>query len=174
MTGKLGLVQIYTGNGKGKTTAAIGLTIRAVGRGLNVLFVQFLKPDAGYGEQTILRNMEHVDLVTFGLPHWVSCNPSADDVQEARNGLEQVNRMMQSGNYDLVVLDELNNALRLNVLTSEEVIQVLDSRPEGVEVVMTGRGAPQKLMDYADLVTEMKLVKHPYDQGIDARVGIEY
>lgn len=174
MSDGLGLVQVYTGNGKGKTTAAIGLTVRAVGRGLKVLFVQFLKPEAGYGEQVVLDKLDGVERMCFGLPHWVSKKPSEEDKMEARAGLEKVSAMMQSGEYDMVVMDEINNALRLNVLTSEEVLDVLRSRPAGVEVVMTGRGATPEIIEYADLVTEMTLVKHPFDKGVDARKGIEY
>lgn len=170
----LGLVQIYTGNGKGKTTAAFGLAFRAAGRGLNVLIVQFVKPSDGFGEQTACGRFPNIELHSMGLDHFVSKNPRPEDVEAARAALNKSIDLMNTGKYDIAVLDEALNAVRLKLLTDRELIDALERRPEHVEVVLTGRGITPALEEYADLVTEMKLVKHPFDKGIGARVGIEY
>ncbi len=171
---ELGLVQIYTGNGKGKTTAALGLSLRASGRGLNVLFFQFLKPDAGYGEQLACSKLDNITVVSMGLDHFVGRNPKQEDIDMAHRALERSEELMASGEYDIAVLDEAMNAVRLGLITSSELIDSLKRRPKHVEVVLTGRGMTPELEEYADLITEMKLIKHPMDKGIDARMGIEY
>ena len=171
---QLGLVQIYTGNGKGKSTAAFGLAFRAAGRGLNVLILQFLKPAVGYGEQVSCERFPNITLLSMGLDHFVSKIPKQEDIDAARKALEKSCELMYSGKYDVVVLDEAMNAVRMNLLTDTELIDALKKRPANVEVVLTGRGITPALEEYADLVTEMRLVKHPYDKGIQARVGIEY
>ena len=171
---QLGLVQIYTGNGKGKSTAAFGLAFRAAGRGLNVLVLQFLKPAVGYGEQISCERCPNITLLSMGLDHFVSKKPKQEDIDAARAALDKSCELMNTGKYDVVILDEALNAVRLNLLTDAEIIEALKRRPAHVEVVMTGRGITPALEEYADLVTEMKLVKHPYDRGIQARVGIEY
>ena len=158
---ELGLVQIYTGNGKGKTTAAFGLAMRAAGRGLGVLIVQFLKPSDGYGEQVACN-------------HFVSKKPSDADIEAAHKALRRSEELICSGRYDVAVLDESINAVRLGLITSQELIESLERRPDHVEIVLTGRGMTPDLEEYADLVTEMRLVKHPFDKGIGARKGIEY
>lgn len=170
----LGLVQIYTGNGKGKSTAAFGLAFRAAGRGFSVLIIQFLKPLEGFGEQTSCCKFANISLMPLGLGHFVSGNPGPEDVEAAKKALAKTVELMSTGKYDVVVLDEAVNAVRLNLLTDTELIEALEKRPANIEVVMTGRGITPALEEYADLVTEMKLVKHPYDRGIPARVGIEY
>ncbi len=171
---ELGLVHIYTGNGKGKTTAAFGLAMRAAGRGLRVLIVQFLKPSDGYGEQVACGRLGDVTLVPMGLDHFVSSKPSESDIEAARTALRRSEEMIRSGKYDLAVLDESINAVRMGLITSEELIASLERRPENVEIVLTGRGMTPDLEEYADLVTEMRLIKHPFDKGIGARKGIEY
>ncbi|MBR2255520.1 MAG: cob(I)yrinic acid a,c-diamide adenosyltransferase [Candidatus Methanomethylophilaceae archaeon] len=171
---ELGLVQIYTGNGKGKTTAALGLSLRAMGRGLNVLFFQFMKPDAGYGEQLACSGLDGITVISRGADHFVSDPPSEGDVRLAKDALSECAGLMGSGKYDLVVMDEAMNAVRLGLVSSAELISVLESRPKHIEVVLTGRGMTPELEQYADLITEMRLVKHPMDVGIDARKGIEY
>ncbi len=171
---ELGLVQIYTGNGKGKTTAALGLSLRASGRGLNVLFLQFMKPDAGYGEQLACAKMDNITMVPMGLDHFVSKNPKQEDIEAAHEALSKAEGLISSGKYDIAVLDEAMNAVRLGLITSKELIDSLERRPKHVEIVLTGRGMTPELEEYADLITEMKLVKHPMDKGIDARKGIEY
>ena len=171
---KLGLVQIYTGNGKGKTTAAFGLAMRAAGRGLGVLIVQFLKPSDGYGEQVACNRMGNITLVPMGLDHFVSKKPSDADIEAAHKALRRSEELICSGRYDVAVLDESINAVRLGLITSQELIESLERRPDHVEIVLTGRGMTPDLEEYADLVTEMRLVKHPFDKGIGARKGIEY
>ena len=171
---ELGLVQIYTGNGKGKTTAAFGLAMRAAGRGLGVLIVQFLKPSDGYGEQVACNRMGNITLVPMGLDHFVSKKPSDADIEAAHKALRRSEELICSGRYDVAVLDESINAVRLGLITSQELIESLERRPDHVEIVLTGRGMTPNLEEYADLVTEMRLVKHPFDKGIGARKGIEY
>ena len=171
---ELGLVQIYTGNGKGKTTAAFGLAMRAAGRGLGVLIVQFLKPSDGYGEQVACNRLGNITLVSMGLDHFVSKKPSDADIEAAHKALRRSEELICSGRYDVAVLDESINAVRLRLITSQELIESLERRPDHVEIVLTGRGMTPDLEEYADLVTEMRLVKHPFDKGIGARKGIEY
>lgn len=171
---KLGLVQIYTGNGKGKTTAALGLSMRAAGCGLKVLFLQFLKPAGGYGEQDFCSKCDGIEMVPMGLDHFVGNRPSEADLKAAADALKRSEELIATGRYDLAVLDESVNAVRLGLLTSQQLIESLRRRPAHVEVVLTGRGMTPELEEYADLVTEMRLVKHPFDEGIDARRGIEY
>jgi len=170
----LGLVQIYTGNGKGKTTAALGLALRASGRGLNVLIIQFMKPDAGYGEHIACSKIDNITIIPMGLDHFVSNKPSQEDIDAAHETLAKSEELIGSGRYDVAILDEGMNAVRLGLITSKELIDSLDRRPKHVEIVLTGRGMTPELEEYADLITEMKLVKHPMDKGIDARKGIEY
>ena len=169
----LGLIHIYTGNGKGKTTAAFGLAFRAAGRGLSVLIVQFLKPAEGYGEQLACGKFPNVELLCLGLDHFVSKNPKQEDIDAARSALDKTLELMRTGKYDIVIMDEAINAVRMKLIPDTDLIDALKSRPAHIEVVMTGRGITPALEEYADYVTEMKLVKHPYDKGIQARVGIE-
>jgi cob(I)alamin adenosyltransferase len=171
---ELGLVQIYTGNGKGKTTAALGLSLRAAGRGLNVLFLQFLKPDAGYGEQMACAKLDSITMISMGLDHFVGSKPKDEDIRMAHEALKKSEELIGTGKYDIAVLDEAMNAVRLGLITSQELIDSLNKRPKNVEIVLTGRGLTPELEEYADLVTEMKLIKHPMDKGVDARKGIEY
>jgi len=170
----LGLVQIYTGNGKGKTTAAFGLAFRAAGRGMNVLIVQFLKPSDGYGEQLACERFPNITIESLGLDHFVSDMPRLEDVEAARKALARAEMLIESGDYDIAVLDEAVNAVRLGLLTDAEIIEMLENRPPRVEVILTGRGITPALEEYADLVTEMKMVKHPFDKGVGARAGIEF
>ena len=171
---ELGLVQIYTGNGKGKTTAALGLSLRASGRGLNVLFLQFMKPAAGYGEHIACEKIDNITVIPMGLDHFVSKKPKQEDIEAAHAALAKAEELISSGKYDLAVLDESMNAVRLGLITPQELIDSLEKRPKHVEIVLTGRGLPPELEEYADLITEMKLIKHPMDKGIDARKGIEF
>jgi len=170
-----GLVQVYTGDGKGKTTAALGLAMRAIGKGLKVFMVQFLKGRA-YGEVATSKMLpDSFTLVQSGLDTFVKKDePSAEDLALARQGLEQAREAMLSGDWDIVILDEVNVAVELGVLTVDEVLPLIDGRPQGVELVLTGRYAPPEFCQRADLITEMKKVKHCYDQGVGMREGIEF
>jgi cob(I)alamin adenosyltransferase len=171
---ELGLVHVYTGMGKGKTTASLGLAFRAAGRGLNVLMIQFLKPPENYGEHLAAGHFENLTIIPMGLDHMVGRVPKAEDIRIAKETLAEARDLIYSEKYDLVILDECNVAVSWGLINSKDVIDMLKERPANIEIVLTGRGAPKELIDYADLVTEMKMVKHPFDKGIKARKGIEY
>lgn len=167
-----GRIHIYTGNGKGKTTAALGLSLRCVCAGKRVFFGQFLK-DWAYSELKAGEFLPRFEIVQLGRGCFIDRDPDEEDVRAAREGLARFDAILQSGDYDLVVLDEVNVALSYNLFCTDDVISVLERRDPAVEVVLTGRYAPQELIDYADLVTEMREVKHYYHQGVEARTGIE-
>jgi cob(I)alamin adenosyltransferase len=169
-----GFVQVYTGDGKGKTTAALGLVVRALGQGLRAVVLQFMKPDLASGEITTLKRLG-VPTQRCGLDHWVlEGEVSEEDLAAAAAGLERARMLVQSGDYDLVVLDEIVTALYFGIVPLESVLALVAAKPGAVELVMTGRRAPQELIDAADLVTEMRPLKHYYDAGVPARPGIEY
>lgn len=172
---RLGLVHIYTGDGKGKTTAALGLALRAAGHGLRVLVVQFLKGGKGpFGELEALRHLENVTVVQFGPGGFVGRDfPFEDGKEMARAGFGFAQRALRSGEYDLVVLDEVSVAIRKGLLSETEVLDLLKQRAPRTEVVLTGRYAGRALKEAADLVTEMKCVKHPFEQGVRWRWGVE-
>jgi len=168
-----GYLQIYTGNGKGKTTAAIGLTIRALGAGWKIFFGQFLKKGE-YSELKVLKGFgSQVLIQQFGTGCFVRGKPSSQDYQAAQRGWEACSKALLSGEFQLCVFDELNLALHFKLLNLEEVLARLAARPAHVEVVVTGRYAPLELLEAADLVTEMREIKHYYRQGVKARLGIE-
>jgi cob(I)alamin adenosyltransferase len=167
-----GYIQMYTGNGKGKTTAALGISLRCVCAGKRVFFGQFLK-DWHYSELKAGELLPRFEIVQFGCGCFIDREPEEEDYRAARKGLARIDVILQSGDYDLVVLDEINVALHYGLLDAEEVIAVLKRRDPRVEVVLTGRYAPQELIDFADLVTEMREVKHYYHVGVEAREGIE-
>jgi cob(I)alamin adenosyltransferase len=169
-----GLIQVYTGDGKGKTTAALGLALRAAGRNMKVLIVQFMKK-WDYGELHSLKLIPNITLKTFGTKEFIyKGKVKKIDYEEAEKAFSFGIEGMKSGNYDIVIFDELNMALYYDLLDLEEVIQKLTEKPNDVEVVITGRRASKEIIEIADLVTEMKEVKHPYQKGIKARIGIEY
>ncbi|MDR0569977.1 MAG: cob(I)yrinic acid a,c-diamide adenosyltransferase [Clostridiales Family XIII bacterium] len=167
-----GYVQVYTGNGKGKTTAALGLTLRALCAGFRVFFGQFMKGQ-DYSELKAVERFENLELVQFGTPEFVRGEPSETDKEQARAGLERMERALESGEYDVVVFDEVNTAMHFKLLSVAEVLGALAKRPENVEAVLTGRHAPPEIIERADLVTEMREVKHYYNAGVPSRVGIE-
>jgi cob(I)alamin adenosyltransferase len=172
---ELGLVQIYTGDGKGKTTAALGLAMRAAGKGLKVLMVQFLK-GRDYGElETAKRFSDSFEIVQSGLDSFVKKGePSPEDLRLAHLGLELAREAIMGGRYDIVILDEINVAIELGVLKVEEVLPLIDQKPGGVELVLTGRYAPDEFCRRADTITEMKNVRHCFDKGVPMREGIEF
>ncbi len=172
---RLGLVHLYTGDGKGKTTAAFGLALRAAGHGLRVLVVQFLKGGkAPFGEIEALRALPNVEVAQFGPGGFVGRDfPFEDGKETAREGLEFVRRALRSGGYDLVVLDEVAVAVRKGLLSEAEILGLLKQKAKRTEVVLTGRYAGKALREAADLVTEMRAVKHPFEQGVSWRWGIE-
>ncbi|MEI6796046.1 MAG: cob(I)yrinic acid a,c-diamide adenosyltransferase [Methanomassiliicoccales archaeon] len=169
----LGLLQIYTGEGKGKTTASLGLALRAWGHGLHICVVQFMKKGDDYGEIKALRRLG-VDVFQFGSGRFVHQGKDNKEEKElALRGLDFAVAAIHSGEYDLVILDEINVATYFELLDPKEVLSKVDGH-EGVEVVFTGRRAPPEFLAAADLVTVMELVKHPYDKGVDARKGVEF
>jgi len=172
---KLGLVQVYTGNGKGKTTAALGISFRALGSGLNVAMVQFMKPEQDSGEYIMSKGIDNFTLMPCGLSHLV--NPrkiTEEDRAAARDALRIAKDMLYSGKYDLFIMDEVNVAMGWGLIDAADVIDMLVKRPENTEVILTGRYAPDEIIGFADLVTEMRMVKHPFDKGIGPRKGVEY
>lgn len=170
-----GLVQIFTGDGKGKTSAAIGMAVRALGHGLRVYIGFFMKGDYPYGERSTLSKLPNVTVECFGAKgHVDPANTKPEEKEQAKRGLAAARKAMLSGNYDLVVLDELNLAVAWNLVELGEVLRLISDKPGGVELILTGRGADSRLVKSADLVTEMLKIKHPYDNGIKAREGIEY
>jgi cob(I)alamin adenosyltransferase len=169
-----GYVQVYTGNGKGKTTAALGLILRAAGAGLGVFLCQFMKkrPSAEIG---ILRaRFSGVTVRRFGRRSFVRGRPSPEDIRAAKRGLAELRAAMRSGRYRVIVADEANVAVSIGLFPVDELLRLVDEKPEDVELVFTGRGADRRLIRRADLVTEMKAVKHYFDAGVAARHGIEF
>jgi len=169
-----GFIQVYTGNGKGKTGAAFGLALRAIGRGLRVCIIQFIKGGFDYGELHVAGKLPLLEMAAYGRGQFIRGKPTAEDVIEAKRAFDHAKRAIQNGMFDIVVLDELNMAMHLDLLSVKDVIKVLKEKPPNVEVVLTGRYASKEIIDVADLVTEMREIKHPYAQGIQARRGIEY
>jgi cob(I)alamin adenosyltransferase len=167
-----GYIQVYTGNGKGKTTAALGISLRSICAGNKVFFGQFMKGQ-DYSERKAVQLLPGFTMEQFGGPCFVNGSPTEKDVTDAKAGLDRMREVLSSGEYDLVVFDEINTACFFKLIAAEEVLAVLDLKPEKTEVVMTGRYAPEEIVDRADLVTEMKEIKHYYNAGVDARVGIE-
>ncbi len=170
-----GLVQVYTGNGKGKTTAALGLALRAAGHGMKTFIGQFLKGQPTGELDAVRRLAPLIRIEQFGRTGFIQVTDGPDDadVDMARAGLKRCREVMRSGEFVIVVMDEVNTAVHFKLLTEREVLDVLDEKPAAVEVVLTGRYAPQAFVDRADLVTEMREVKHYSDLGVKAREGIE-
>lgn len=169
------MVQVYTGLGKGKTTASLGLAARAVGHGLKVSIVQFMKGSIDYGELDSMKKLG-VDVLQFGRPDFV--NPKCldpIDIELANDAFRELIRITQSGNYDLVIADEINVAVHFGLIKEQDVLRVIASKSKKTELVLTGRYASDKIMEIADLVTEMKEIKHYYNTiGLGARKGIEF
>lgn len=175
MQTRRGLIHIYTGEGKGKTTAALGLAVRAAGQGLRVLIIQFMKQAVKSGEAKFLQGQKQIKLFAFG-QSWVSQREATKQQLQAslKPGYELALKEMQQNNYDLIILDELITACSLGLVTQSQVVELIKTKQPHLEVVLTGRGATPELIALADLVTEMKLIKHPHEKGIKARKGIEY
>ena len=168
-----GFVQVYTGDGKGKTTAAIGLAVRAVGAGLKVFIGQFVK-GMEYSElKSLERFSPEIKVKQYGRAKFVHNKPVEEDFAAARAGYEEIKEIIKSGQYDLVILDEASIAVYFKILSVEDLLALIDMKPESVELVFTGRKADPKLIEKADLVTEMREVKHYYSDGVLAREGIE-
>ena len=168
-----GYVQVYTGDGKGKTTAAMGLALRAAGAGLKVYIAQFVKSEK-YSEIIALERFS--DMITcrlYGSGCWLHGQPDDEDVQLARSGLEDVRRIVTAGQHDVVILDEANIATHFGLLSADDLLDLIDLKPDGVELIFTGRKADPRLIERADLCSEIREIKHYYHKGVSARKGIE-
>lgn len=167
-----GYVQVYTGNGKGKTTCALGLSLRAVCSGKKVFFGQFLK-GMDYSELKAPNILPNFTLKQYGTDRFIGKNPSKEDCEMAREALEDAKKNMLSNNYDIIVLDEINVACYMGLISVDDIINLIRIKPDNVELVLTGRYADEKIIEIADLVTNMDEIKHYYKKGVQARVGIE-
>lgn len=174
-TGIKGLVEVFTGDGKGKTSAALGVALRALGQGLKVYIVFFMKGDYPYGEQKVLSQLANITFERFGFQDFVDpANVKPEEKEEARKALQAARKAMLSGKYDVVILDEVNVAVAWKLIDIDEVVKLVHDKPKNVELILTGRYADPRLIELADLVTDMVKVKHPYDKGILSRKGIDY
>jgi len=170
-----GLVEVYTGNGKGKTSAAMGVALRAVAADKHVHIVYFMKGNQPYGEQIALSRLPNVTFSKFGTDSFVDPeNITNNDKQEAHKAFLRAQEVIFSNNYDLVILDEINIAAAWKLLDIDDVLRMITMKPKKVDLILTGRYADSRLIDIADLVTEMVEIKHPYTTGIQARQGIDY
>lgn len=168
-----GYIQVYTGNGKGKTTAALGLALRAAGAGYKIFIGQFIKKKKCSEHKALERFKDLITVKQYGTGFLRGESPTGSEIESARKGLEEVKRIIISKMYDVVILDEINIATHYNLFSIEELLDVLDIKPRAVELILTGRYADKKIIDKADLVTEMKEIKHYKKKGVKARVGIE-
>ena len=167
------MIQVYTGNGKGKTTAALGLAIRALGAGFNVYIGQFAKGRA-YSELTILKDIKNIEVEQFGRRCFIRAKPDKEDISLACDGLQRARKVILGGKYRLVILDEINIAIKFKLISLKEVVALLKDAPKDIEIVLTGRYASLQILKLADLVSEIKEKKHYYNQGVKARKGIEF
>ncbi len=175
MAWEQGLIQVYTGEGKGKTTAALGLALRAAGHGLRVEIVQFMKGWLGYGELKAVDWLPTVAIHPFVRDGWVHpVGPEQEDYARAAEALDFTQQLLGADEVNILVLDEINVALDYGLLDLEDVLDLLDGKPPAVELILTGRTAHSEVIRRADLVTEMRKVKHPFDQKIPGRQGIEF
>ncbi len=167
-----GYVQVYTGDGKGKTTAAFGLALRAAGAGLNVYIAQFVKGML-YSELNSLSDLPKITLKQYGRDCFIEKSPDGEDIRAAQEGLQDVGEKMFSGEYQMIILDEANIATYYHLFSVDDLLDFIRGKPDGVELVITGRKADPRIIEAADLVTEMKEIKHYYQHGVEAREGIE-
>lgn len=176
---QLGKIHVYTGDGKGKSTAALGLAIRALGHGLKVGIIYFDKGGDYYGERKILDKLKNEGIIykAFGYPRMLGKRFRFDnlppDLAEAQKALEQAREWFKS-DFNILILDEINTTVKTELLTTQEILDLIKTKPEKLELVLTGRYCPQEIMDMADLITDMQASKHYFNQGLDARSGIEY
>lgn len=172
---ELGLIQVYTGNGKGKTTATLGLALRACGHGFKVAMIQFMKENREYGEVKASQFLPGFKIVQVGRNEFVDLsNPEPIDISLAQDGWQLAKNMIDSAEWDIIVLDEINVAMSCGLLAVSEVADFLTAQQRKVEIVLTGRYAPDEIIAVAHLVTEMQEVKHPFQTGVEARKGIDF
>ena len=170
----LGLVHVYTGDGKGKTTAALGQALRASGHGYRVVFIQFMKGRV-YGELVSAKRLKNFRIMQFGTDEFVyKENLKKKDIDLAAKGLKYAKTALKGGKYDIVVLDEINVAVDYGLVSVRDVVKMIKGKPKNIELILTGRNASKEILKLADLITEMKEVKHPYQKGIECRKGIEW
>jgi cob(I)alamin adenosyltransferase len=171
-----GLVSVFTGDGKGKTSAATGIATRAAGHGLRIFIAFFMKADNYiHGEKKSLSSFPNVTLKSFGREGWVDKNNiRPEDIEQANTGLNAAREAMLSGKYDIIILDEINPAVDFGLISIDTVLDLIKDKPGNVELILTGRNADARLIQAADMVTEMLAIKHPYENGIQARRGIDY
>jgi cob(I)alamin adenosyltransferase len=170
-----GLVHVYTGDGKGKTTSALGLALRASGHGMRVYIVQFMKGRIDYGEIKACQDNPNITIEQFGRPQFVDRDsPEPEDLDFAKQGMESAREVLSSGEYDIVILDEINVALDFKLIELDEVLEMIENKPAEVELVLTGRNAHPEVAKLANYVTEMLPIKHPYEKGQPGRKGIEF
>ena len=169
-----GCVQIYTGNGKGKTTAALGLALRAFGAGLKIYLGQFIKKGQFSEIKALRRFHPNIIVRQYGSGCFIKGKPTPADIRCAQKGLNDLGRAMISEKHDLVIADEIICAMNAGLLTAKEILRLIDKKPPMVELVLTGRNAPNQIIKRADLVTEMRKIRHPFDKGICGRKGIEF
>ena len=177
----LGLLQVFWGNGKGKTTSALGTALRAVGSGFSVHLIQFMKNGTGDsflalpGEIKALANLKNFSYKRFGAGKWIIGEPKPHHIQEAEKALNYLKETLLSSNYDIIIADEILYAVQLNLLKEEQVLEIINSKPKNKELILTGSHIPlPQIFEKADLVTEVKKHKHPFDKGILARQGLDY
>ena len=168
-----GYIHLYTGNGKGKTTAALGLILRAVGAGFRVWVGQFAKGSKQSEHKALEQFNDYVTIELFGRPGFITGDPGPEDITLAQSGLMRAKEILQAGKYQIVVLDEALIGIHFKLFSVEKLLDIVKIKPDHVELIITGRNAPQQLIDVADLVTEMKEIKHYYTTGVQARKGIE-
>ncbi|UCH00527.1 MAG: cob(I)yrinic acid a,c-diamide adenosyltransferase [Deltaproteobacteria bacterium] len=169
----LGLVQVYTGDGKGKTTAALGLAMRAAGHNFKIAIIHFMKL-WDYGEVASLRRLG-IDLFRYGTRGFVDPkNPSPIDLEQANKALSKAEDLIKRANYDVLILDEINVAVDFHLIPLKKVVDLLDKKPDNLELVLTGRNCPQELIERADLVSAIDEIKHPFQKGLKVRKGIEF
>lgn len=172
---ELGLIQVYTGNGKGKTTASLGLALRACGHGFKVAMIQFMKENHEYGEFKAAHYLPGFKVIQVGRNDFVDlADPEPVDIQLATTGWQLAKDMIDSKEWDIIILDEINVAMACGLLNTAEIAAFLTAKPREVEVVLTGRYAPEEIIALAHLVTEMQEVKHPFSKSVEARKGIDY
>lgn len=171
-----GLVEVYTGDGKGKTTSAFGLVLRALGRGKKVIIFQFIKSSTSPSGEVIALRMAfpEVEIIQGGSGRFITNRPTEEDMALAKTLYEKILSVVSSGRYDMVVVDEIFPAYNVGLITLKDILDLIEKKAKNTELVLTGRGAPEEVIRLSHLVTEMKEIKHPFRDGIKARIGIEY
>ena len=169
------MIHIYTGNGKGKTTAALGQAMRAIGHGMKVLMIQFMKGKINYGELEAAKQLNNFTIEQFGRPDFVNPeNPDEEDVRLAKAALARAAEAVDGRNYDIIILDEINVAVNFGLIDSTDVISLFRQKPDDVTLILTGRYMPDEFVPFADLITECREIKHYFNRGAEARKGFEY